>query len=285
MPQLSRRQFALGGLLGSLGTLSGAGFIGYNAYFASPFEPQLERIEAILPRGHENLAGLRIGFMADTHLGPSMGEDDVARAAAMLAKEQPDLVLLGGDYVSASTRYAAPVAAIFAEFLRQTPLGVFAVLGNHDVGELGRDKIVTAALEGVGIVVLRNSSALVETGRGQLWLAGVDEALMARADPVATFASIPTNAAKLALWHEPDFARHTARQGAFMQLSGHSHGGQVRLPGFGPLFLPKGAERYVIGMNHSEGMPVYTTRGVGVFQPPIRINCPPEVTLITLVSS
>ena len=108
---------------------------------------------------------------------------------------------------------------------------------------------------------------------------------MARADPERTFADIPRDAAALALWHEPDYARQTARYGAFAQLSGHSHGGQVRLPGIGPLFLPKGGQQYVMGMNHASGMPVYTSRGVGVFLPPVRLNCPPEVTLITLVTA
>ena len=108
---------------------------------------------------------------------------------------------------------------------------------------------------------------------------------MARANPAATFAGIPDKAAVLALWHEPDYARETARLGAFAQLSGHSHGGQVRLPGFGPLFLPKGGQRYVLGLNHASGMPIYTARGVGVFLPPLRVNCPPEVTLITLAAA
>jgi predicted MPP superfamily phosphohydrolase len=140
------------------------------------------------------------------------------------------------------------------------------------------------ALEIEGITVLRNDSAAIETGRGELWVAGVDEALMARADPEATFAGIPSGAAILALWHEPDYARQTAALGAFAQLSGHSHGGQVRLPGIGPLVLPEGGERYVMGLNEADGMPIYTTRGVGVFLPPIRLNCPPEVTLVTLIA-
>jgi predicted MPP superfamily phosphohydrolase len=88
----------------------------------------------------------------------------------------------------------------------------------------------------------------------------------------------------LALWHEPDYAEASAELGAFAQLSGHSHGGQVRLPGIGPLVLPLGGARYVMGLNDANGMPVYTTRGVGVYLPPLRFNCPPEVTLVTLVA-
>ena len=284
MTRLSRREFAFGGLCGGLGTLGALGLIGYDAYAVAPFEPLLERIELSVPRDHEQLAGLTIGFVADTHLGPSMDEEDVARAVNLLAAQQPDLALFGGDYISASPRFAAPSAAILGDFARRTALGGYAVLGNHDAGEQGRDRVVTAALEGEGIAVLRNHSAEIDTGRGRLWIAGVDEALMARADLFATFAPIPPGAAALALWHEPDYARNTARMGAFAQLSGHSHGGQIRLPGVGPLFLPKGGQRYVQGFNLAAGMPVYTSRGVGVFLPPVRLNCPPEVTLITLVA-
>jgi predicted MPP superfamily phosphohydrolase len=143
---------------------------------------------------------------------------------------------------------------------------------------------VTAALTATGIRVLRNAAAAVDTDRARLWIAGVDEAIMARADPAAAFAGIPPGAATLALWHEPDYAAQTAARGAFAQLSGHSHGGQVRLPGVGPLFLPRGGTRYVQGFNRAGGMPVYTARGVGVFFPPLRLNCPPEVTLVTLTA-
>lgn len=283
--RFSRRQFALGGLSGGILSLGATILGGYDAYARAPFAPVLERLSLRLPEEHAGLAGLRIGFIADAHLGPSMGEDDVARATSLLAAEQPDLVLLGGDYISASPRYARPVAAILRELVRDAPLGSAAVLGNHDCGEQWRDRVVMNALESVGIPVLRNQSAVVDTGRGQLWIAGVDEAIMASANPVNTFAAIPADAAVLTLWHEPDFARQTARLGSFAQISGHSHGGQVRLPGYGPLFLPEGGQRYVMGLNQVSGMPVYTTRGVGVFLPPIRINCPPEVTLITLVAS
>jgi predicted MPP superfamily phosphohydrolase len=281
---LDRRSFVLGGVLGGVAAVVGAGALGYEAWAVAPFDPILERVELPLPPAHAELDGLTIGFIADTHLGPSMGEDDVARAVRLVTAEHPDLVLLGGDYISASPRYAAPAAEILGELAKVAPLGAYAVLGNHDCGELGRDEVVTTALEDQSIAVLRNQSAVVDTGRGQLWLAGVDEAIMARADPARTFADVPRNAATLALWHEPDYARQTAGLGAFAQLSGHSHAGQVRLPGIGPLFLPKGGQRYVMGFNYALDMPIYTSRGVGVFLPPIRINCPPEVTLITLVA-
>jgi predicted MPP superfamily phosphohydrolase len=281
----NRRRFAVGALLGGLSAVGLSGATGFAAYSRYPYEPALARIHLRLPPGHEDLADLTIGFVADTHVGPHVAPSDVRRAISLLTPEGPDLVLLGGDYVSASPRYARPAADVLAELTRQAPLGGYAVLGNHDCGERGRDVVVTAALEAVGVRVLRNEAAVVETGRGQLWIAGIDEAIMARADPAATFAGVPPGAAVLALWHEPDYAEASAALGAFAQLSGHSHGGQIRIPGFGPIVLPAGGSRYVMGLNDADGMPVYTTRGVGVFMPPIRFNCRPEVTLVTLVAS
>jgi predicted MPP superfamily phosphohydrolase len=285
MSRIDRRRFTFGGLLGGLGAIGIAGKTLHDAYAVEPFAPELERIDLPLPTRHNQLAGLRIGFVADVHVGPYISVDEAARALALIAQERPDLVLLGGDYVSASPRYAEPVAEVLGELVRGVPLGGYAVLGNHDAGERGRAEKVTAALEAEGIPVLRNAATAIETGRGELWIAGVDEAIMARADPEKTFSRIPTDAAVLALWHEPDYAGRTAALGAFAQLSGHSHGGQVRLPGIGPLVLPEGGRRYVMGFNYVRGMPVYTSRGVGVFLPPFRLNCPPEVTLVTLVPS
>lgn len=283
MVSVNRRLFALGGLVGGLNAIGVTAWSGYRALAVNPQEPRLERIDLLLPPGHDDLAGLTIGFVADTHVGPFTSAAEVARATALLLPHQPDLVLLGGDYISDSPRFAEPAADVLGALAGTAPLGALAVLGNHDTGERGRDRIVVAALERVGIRVLRNEAAAIERGRGRLWVAGVDEAIMARADPALTFASIPGDAAVLALWHEPDFADQTAVLGAFGQLSGHSHGGQVRLPGIGPLMLPAGGRRYVIGFNDASGMPVYTTRGVGVYLPPLRLNCPPEVTLVTLV--
>jgi hypothetical protein len=280
----NRRRFALGGLLGGL---SAAGIVGkatYDAYAVNPYAPQLERIALRLPPRHRELAGLTIGFVADVHVGPYLSPEDAARATVLLDRERPDLILLGGDYVSASPRFAEPAARVLGALVRRAPLGGYAVLGNHDAGERGRAEKVTAALEAEGIRVLRNAAAVVETGRGQLWIAGVDEAIMARADPEATFSRVPAGAAALALWHEPDYAERTAALGAFAQLSGHSHGGQVVFPEIGPLFLPEGGRRFVVGFNRAGEMPVYTSRGVGVFLPPLRLNCPPEVTLITLTT-
>jgi predicted MPP superfamily phosphohydrolase len=253
----------------------------YHARFVSPYSPVLERISLTLPPGHEGLHGMTIGFLADSHVGPFFSPDDLARACSLLAEAEPDLILLGGDYVSESPRFIEPAIAVLGELVRQAPLGGYAVMGNHDLSV--SEARTTKALTATGIPVLRNDAVSIGYGGNTLWIAGIDETLLGRPDPAATFAQIPSGAGILALWHEPSFAEQVAPFGAFAQLSGHTHGGQIRIPRIGAVGLPADGKQHVVGFTDAAGMPVYTTRGVGVYRPPMRFRCPPEVTLVRLV--
>ncbi|HEU5434450.1 MAG TPA: metallophosphoesterase [Thermomicrobiales bacterium] len=263
------------------GLATGVG-VAYAARFIAPYRPALERVSLPLPPGHERLAGLRIGFVTDTHVGPLMSPAQIERALDLLASGRPDLALFGGDYISDSPRYAERAATILGRFAASTPLGGVAVLGNHDIANDGER--MAAVLRQEGIRVLRNEPIAIPVNGATLWIAGIDESILANACPDAAFAGIPPGAAALALWHEPDDAVESAKRGAFAQLSGHSHGGQVRLPVVGAPFAPTGGRRYVSGLNRVAGMPIYTSRGLGTYRPPLRFNCPPEVTLLTLVA-
>lgn len=266
-----------GGLAGlALSTIAAL----HEARYRSPYRPVLTRTTLRVPKGNRGLAGLRIAFLTDTHVGPFTSADDLRRAVSLAADEAPDLVLFGGDMISEAPRFAEPAAAALGELARLTPCGAFAVLGNHDLVFGG--PAVIAALERHGITVLRNRAAMVERAGDRLWVVGIDDAMVGTPDIDAAFRDVPRGAPALALWHEGDGADQVAAAGAFAQLSGHSHGGQVRLPLLGPVALPPGGRRHVIGMSDANGMPVYVSRGVGVYRPAVRINCLPEVTLITL---
>jgi predicted MPP superfamily phosphohydrolase len=270
---------------GAIGALAAIGLSARELYLArhiNPYLPQLERVEFPLPPSIASMDGLKIGFVTDTHVGPFISLDDLQRALDLVRKEQPDLLLLGGDYVSESPRYLAGAAELLGLLAAEAPLGCFAVMGNHDYSITGAYAI--EALADVGIPILRNDVAEVKVGGDSLWIAGIDETLLGSPDPVGTMAKVPKGGAALALWHEPTFAEQAAAAGAFAQLSGHTHGGQVRLPIIGPIGLPIHGHRHVIGLSSASGMPVYTSRGVGVYRPPVRINCPPEVTIVTLVA-
>ncbi|MDQ3694981.1 MAG: metallophosphoesterase [Chloroflexota bacterium] len=252
------------------------------ARYRLPYRPVLEQVQIPVPRGHEGLAGLRIGLITDTHIGPFIGPKDVYRAGSLLALTNPDLMLFGGDFISESPRYARPAAAVLGRLAATAPLGGIAVLGNHDIST-GHGTIVNALVHN-GIRVLRNEAIQIAAPGGELWIAGIDETILGTADLDAAFARIPPESAVLVLWHEPDYAKLASAKGAFAQLSGHTHGGQVRLPAVGPLVLPPGGRRFPSGLYHVGPMALYTARGVGVYRPPVRLNCPPEVTLVTLTA-
>ena len=270
----------LGAIVATGGAAAVAG-LGRRARNEAPYRPVLERIELRLPPGVQTPPRLRIGFVADTHLGSVMRPADIDRALALLLAAEPDLLLFGGDYVSESPRYIIEAAAVLGGVASATRFGSLAVLGNHDCAN-GAERM-TSALEKRGIQVLRNASACVGDEMGELWIAGIDDALLGCPDTERAFGGVPANARALALWHEPDWAEQVVDHGAFLQLSGHSHGGQIRLPVAGQIAAPAGGRRFVEGFNFATGMPVYTSRGVGVYRPPVRFRCPPEVTLITLI--
>ena len=255
--------------------------VGHRARHQAPYRPVLERVEVRIPSSAQIPPRLRIGFIADTHLGSVIRPPDIDRALALLLSADPDLLLFGGDYVSESPRYIADAAAVLGSAASATRFGSLAVLGNHDYSN-GAARM-TAQLEKHGIRVLSNESARIGDDTGELWIAGIDDALLGSPDLEHAFACVPSRSRAIALWHEPDWAEQVVRYEAMLQLSGHSHGGQVRLPIAGTVAAPAGGRRFVQGLNLAAGMPIYTTRGVGVFRPPVRFRCSPEVALVTLV--
>ena len=264
-----------------VGVLGVSGAIAYwRLRHVHPYEPVLERVELPLPLGAEALDGLRIAFVTDTHVGPFTSAEDISRGLWLFDKEPIDLVLLGGDYVSESNIYAASMADALAPMVARASLGAVAVMGNHDL-PLGVDR-VRAELERIGVTVLRNESLGIEWNGSPLAIAGIDDTVVGNPDSTRAFADIPEGIPVLALWHEADFAEETARLGAFAQLSGHTHGGQVRLPVIGSIWLPPDGRRRDIGLYDVDGMPVYISRGLGVYRPPVRFLAPPEVTLVIL---
>jgi predicted MPP superfamily phosphohydrolase len=224
------------------------------------------------------LDGLRLAQLSDFHRSPWVRQGEIERAVAVTNTLAPDLVVLTGDYVSLRRRYAEPCAAALSEL--RAPLGRFAVLGNHDHW-LG-PKRVAAALRQAGLTVLRNAAVPVARRGADLWLVGVDDAFVHRDDLSLALRGVPGAAFKVVLLHEPDLADMVSRYPVQLQLSGHSHGGQVRLPGLGPILLPRMGRKYPMGRRQVARLQLYTSRGIGRIQPAVRFNCPPEVTLITL---
>lgn len=196
----------------------------------------------------------------------------------LIMAEEPDLLLLGGDYVSESPRYLPETAMVIGAYAQDPPLGALAVFGNHDYSNDAPR--MERLLSSEGVRVLRNEA--VGLPGSDLWIAGIDDAILSTPDVAGTFEHVPEKTPVLALWHEPDGADEVAPYGAMVQLSGHSHGGQVRLPYAGHVAAPPGGRRYVSGLYNASGMPIYTSHGVGAYRPPLRYRCAPEVTLVSL---
>ncbi len=251
-----------------------------------PNRPRVVRQDYVLKRWPEAINGFTIALLSDFHFDPDFSIHPLRAAIPLVNQLHPDLISLAGDFVTTplfgDDRRAAEVAHPCAELLRQmsAPHGSWAVMGNHDAST--DPEYVTAALEEQGIRVLANVSTPIEIGGGRFWLAGVKDVLGKHADLQQTLHAIPTSEAVILLAHEPDFADHASRFPIDLQLSGHSHGGQVRFPLLPPLYLPKMAKKYVWGRYEVGAMPLYTTPGIGTVGIPMRLNCPPEITLLTM---
>jgi uncharacterized protein len=253
----------------------------------APNHPHIVRQEMALPRWPARLDGFTIALLSDFHYDPYFSAHPLQAAIGMVNDLRPDLIALGGDFVSMPWSYqnyeaAADAAEPCARLLSQmhAPHGLWAVMGNHDY--FTNPRRVTRALQTEGIKVLANHSEAIEQDSARFWLAGVNDVLSGTAQLDQTLQSVPRNEATVLLAHEPDYADFVARSPVDLQLSGHSHGGQVRLPFVRPLYLPDLARKYPVGLYRIGALTLYTNCGLGTVGLPMRLNCPPEITLITL---
>lgn len=276
---VTRRTFLKQAILTALaGTALGDGGL-YYIKNVEPYRPVVERLTLALPSLPAAADGLRLAQLSDLHVGRTMTAQDVARGVALVNAERPDLVVVTGDYVTGDARYAGPCARELGRL--QAPLGVWAVLGNHD--QWTKAKEITATLREAGLRVLINQ-AIAPIPNVPLWLVGLDDIWSGKPNLPASVAALPPDGCRILLAHEPDFADEAARPDyrIALQLSGHSHGGQVRLPLVGAPVLPHLGRKYDEGLRRVGGMWLYTNRGLGMVEPAVRFNCPPEVTLFTL---
>lgn len=245
------------------------------------FHNQLIREVVALPiRGlHPALAGFKIVQLSDLHFLPFTPLTLIEAAVTATNGCQPDLIVLTGDYVTHEADTIFGMTKVLAKL--NARYGVFAVLGNHDTRAGAR--VVRQGIGEAGITVLHNRGITLAVGTGLLNLAGVDDCLWGHPDLAAALAGLEAAAPTVLLAHEPDIIDNFSRAGRFtVQLSGHTHGGQVRLPLLGTPVLPRMGEKYVAGLYQVNGCHLYVNRGVGMVSLPIRFNCPPEITEITL---
>jgi predicted MPP superfamily phosphohydrolase len=236
----------------------------------------------------EEFRGFRIAHLADFHYGEYSEPTYIRSVVRATNALQPDLIALTGDFISA----APLVRSISIDFTyhcadllaRLECPRRFAVMGNHDA-LVGRVE-VSGALESRGIEVLHNRSIPIERRGARLWLAGVADILAGGEADLA--AAIPKLRAKnkeplILMAHEPDYADSVTGSGVDLMLSGHTHGGQVRIPFIPPVGLPPLGQKYVEGLFSIGDLQLFVTRGIGTVGVPFRFRCPPEITVITFV--
>ena len=264
------------------------------AFWLEPSSLTVHRVSLSVPRWNDVQRGLRVAVLTDLHVGsPYMGLDKLRRVVARTNEEQPDLVLLLGDFVIGGKRDEGgteggvvggefvepePIAAELKNL--RAPLGVYAVLGNHDWWfDGGR---VTRALEGAGLVVLENGAVRVEHGGRGFWLAGVADLWTRKPDIEGALKQVNTDEPVVLFTHNPDIFPDVPSR-VSLTLAGHTHGGQVNLPLMGRPMVPSHfGQRYAFGHVVEDGRHLYVSGGVGTSIIPARFRVPPEIVILTL---
>jgi uncharacterized protein len=252
--------------------------------YAHKIEPnwfEVNHIELTLPKLDRAFNGYRIVQISDLHAGDGIDRSQLEKVVDAVNAQHPDLVVITGDHVSRLPRQHIELLDTLAK-LHPRDLTI-SVLGNHDV--YNDPTPIRKAIERVGITLLENNIYTLKRDLATLHIAGVGDVFTEQDKLDQVLAQLPSTGAAIMLAHEPDFADETAATGRFgLQLSGHSHGGQIRLPiykGYTPLL----ARKYPLGRYQVGKMIQYTNRGIGMIKIYARFNCRPEISVFNLVAS
>lgn len=269
-------------LLTFLGVTLTSAAVTYYARYMEPEWLKISRVTVPMPRLGTAFDGYRIAQFSDIHIDNWMTyrrlEDDVEA----INEQHPDLIVITGDFITNRVRYS--VDDLYNALTQlSAPDGVLAVPGNHDYWQPGEIDKLRQMLRDCGIIDLSNNVHTIKRGDDSLYIAGIDNVIARKARLDLVMEQLPPTGAAILLAHEPDFADISAATHRFdLQLSGHTHGGQIRIPFVGSLAAPLHGHRYDAGMFDIDGMSLYVSRGVGMVTFPLRLNCRPEIPLITL---
>ncbi|WP_100011199.1 metallophosphoesterase [Lentibacillus sediminis] len=283
---MSRRAFlkkALGSLLAFVG-LSGGTY-----YYAREMEPAMlsineqEILSGRIPAAFQNY---RIVQFSDTHIGFHYTLEQFRGLIAKINELEPDLLLFTGDLVDEPHIYNWNQNIVEHLSALKAKDGKYWIYGNHDHGGYGTDILLDVMEEG-GFNLLRNSHTTIQKNRERIVLAGIDDLMLGRPDLRETLANANPDLFTILLAHEPDFADIAKDYPVDVQLSGHSHGGQVRFPFIGHLYTPVYAEKYVQGkyVLNDGNFTVHVNSGIGTTRLPYRFLCRPEIHVYTLKRS
>lgn len=283
--QITRRTF-LKRAVGTLLTFGGLGTGGY--FYAREIEPRMlditrhTIINAALPSGFD---GIKLIQFSDTHIGYQYTMDQLKKLITRINGHNPDMIVFTGDLLDDPRHFTEKNRLISMLNKLDAPLGKFAVYGNHDHGGYGSE-LYKQIMEQSGFTLLLNTSANIKLLNGSsIWIAGIDDAMLGKPDLKASMGKIPKNSYTILLSHAPDKAEEAAQYPIQLQLSGHSHGGQIQIPFYGPLVTPPFAEKFVEGfynVGQNSSLTLYVNRGLGTTRVPFRFLSQPELAIFTL---
>lgn len=239
---------------------------------------EIEKVMISLKRLPKNLEGFRLVHLSDIHHSPFTDLEHIEKTVKLSNDLKPDLFVLTGDYVSHESEYIKPMAQTLGKL--ESEFGTFACLGNHD--HWTDPQAVTDAMRDAEINVLINEGVRLEARDSAFWLCGVDDYLVGKTDLRSALLGSYPDEMKMLLAHNPIIVKRAARADVDVIFSGHTHGGQVKLRNDEKRILPK--RKLTNGLHRRKETQIYITRGIGTVVLPVRYQCPPEISLIELVS-
>ncbi|WP_242057468.1 metallophosphoesterase [Halobacillus yeomjeoni] len=280
--KISRRTFikrTLKSIVGILG-LTGAGY--YYARFIEPDLLTVQRYKLESERIPLSFDQFKIIQFSDTHIGFHYDLKQLNKLINTINNESPDLILFTGDLVDAPHQYTFTNELPFLLSQLKAPSGKYWIYGNHDHGGYGTEKIQSVMEDG-GFQLLKNQHTSIHNKNDSFILAGLDDIMLGKPDLSKTLEGVDDQAYTMLLVHEPDVADQVRNTSVDVQLSGHSHGGQIQLPFYGPAVTPPYAQKYIEG-HHSvrPGLDLYISRGIGMTRMPYRFLCLPEISVFQL---
>lgn len=261
----------------------GAGGVLGSGIYASAIERHwldVRKISISLTRLPRSFSGLRILLLSDIHLGFFYHPKNFSNVVDIINKLEPNVICLTGDFVDLRTSINTLKPAISLLSRLKASFGKYAVLGNHDY-RAGAEN-VNRVLECGGFRVLINEHHVLKQENDRLYLIGIDDIIEGKPNMSKAIEGIPENACKILMVHEPDSADYMCKFPIDLQLSGHSHGGQICLPFVGPIITTTLGGKYHTGLYKVGELTLYTNKGVGTTILPLRFLCRPEITFITL---
>ncbi|WP_227013565.1 metallophosphoesterase [Paenibacillus psychroresistens] len=259
-----------------------AAFTGGYAFFGERYWIQTKQVSLSFPKLPKTFSGMRMVQFSDVHLGKHYSNHRLEKLVAEIMELKPDLICFTGDLFD--THDGDPNDSIIPLLAKlNAPLGKFAALGNHDHAK-GKSRIVDI-LTRSGLRVLDNEQSILEKQGERIRIVGVDDMFMGKPNLNKALQEEFAPSFTLLLSHAPDYADQASHFPIDLQISGHSHGGQVRLPFIGAITTPKFGRKYIQGLHKVKDsqLLVYTNRGIGTTNLPVRLFCRPEITVFTLL--